>query len=66
MIQKTGRYARGDRYRDRRDEIGESGDREICEERQVQGYSRRDEIGEERDREICDGRQVQGEKRRDR
>ncbi len=44
MSKETGRDARGDRYRDRRDEIGEPGDRRNA--RGDRYRDRRDEIGE--------------------
>ncbi len=39
---KTGRDARGDRYRDRRDEKGGNETRERCYERQLKGQKIRD------------------------
>jgi hypothetical protein len=42
VSKETGRDERRDRFRDRRDEIGLSGDRERCEERQVKGEKTRD------------------------
>jgi hypothetical protein len=41
MSKETGKDARRDRYRNRRDEKGGYEDRERCEERQVKGQKRR-------------------------